>query len=170
MFRAEQHSSGAAHAYATALDTGRVRSALPADLAALLVLEQHFPCDRLSRQSFRRLLRSTSAELQVYEEAGQVVGNAVLLHRRNSTQARIYSLIVHPDCQGRGIARTLLDSVECAAMARGCRALCLEVRADNAPALRLYQKAGFQVVRQITGYYQDHATALRLEKSLPGSV
>lgn len=170
MFRAEQHSPDAAHADATVQDAGRVRSALPADLAALLELEQHFPGDRLSRQSFRRLLCSVSAELRVYEEAGQVVGNAVLLYRRNSTQARIYSLIVHPDCQGRGIARLLLDSIECAAMARACRALCLEVRADNASALRLYQKAGFKVVRQITGYYQDHATALRLEKSLPRSV
>ena len=170
MFRAEQSTSDATPSHSVIHEAGAVRSAALADLNALVQLEQHFPGDRMSRQSFRRLLRSATAELQVYEEAGQVVANAVLLYRRSSRQARIYSLIVHPDWQGRGIAHRLLDSGARAAVERGCQALGLEVRADNAPALRLYQKAGFQRIRQIADYYEDHATALRLEKSLTGSV
>lgn len=165
MFRAEQAAHGALTAPAhAAVHAAGVRHATPADLGALIALEQHFPGDRLSRQSFRRLLRSTSAEVWVHEEAGQVAANAILLYRRRSLQARIYSLVVHPEYQGRGIARALLETVEREAAAHGCNHLSLEVRADNAPALRLYQKAGFQLIRQITGYYEDHAPALRLEK------
>lgn len=170
MFRAEQsapgaaaENAGAAHAEAYA---ATVRSATSADLAALVALERHFPGDRLSRQSFRRLLYSASAEVWVYEEAGQVIGNAMLLCRATSTQARLYSLVVHPQHHGRGIARALLETVERAAATRGCHRLSLEVRTDNAPALRLYQKAGFQLIRQITDYYADHAPALRLEKPI----
>ncbi|MDO9371601.1 MAG: N-acetyltransferase [Gammaproteobacteria bacterium] len=168
MFRAEQSAPGGAPAHAE-FYAATVRRAAPADLAALVALERHFPGDRLSRQSFRRLLQSASAEVWVYEEAGQVTGNAVLLCRSNSTQARLYSLVVHPQHHGRGIARALLDAVEHTAAGRGCHRLSLEVRADNAPALRLYQKAGFQLIRQITDYYEDHASALRLEKPVASS-
>lgn len=175
MFRAEPSASGAAavngaaqaEVYAAA---AMVRHAAPADLDALVALERHFPGDRLSRQSLRRLLRGASARAWVYEEAGQVTANAVLLYRANSAQARLYSLVVHPDHQGRGIARALLETVEHAAAARGCNRLSLEVRTDNAPALRLYQKAGFQLIRQITDYYEDHAPALRLEKPIANTL
>lgn len=163
MFRAELTAYGGSQGQAEVY-AATVRRAAPEDLDALVALERHFPSDRISRQSFRRLLRSASAEVRVYEEAGQVTGNAVLLCRTHSTQARLYSLVVHPQHQGRGIARALLESLDRAAAARGCNRLSLEVRADNAPALRLYQKAGFQLIRQITDYYEDHASALRLEK------
>ena len=168
MFRAELTAYGGSQGQAEVY-AATVRRAAPADLDALVALERHFPGDRLSRQSFRRLLHSASAEVRVYEEAGQVTGNAVLLCRSNSAQARLYSLVVHPQHQGRGIARALLESLDRAAAARGCNRLSLEVRADNAPALRLYQKAGFQLIRQITDYYEDHASALRLEKRVATS-
>ncbi len=141
-----------------------IRAARITDLDALVEMERHFPGDRLSRQSIRRLLRSESAEVWVYEDGGRVLANAVLCYRRNSARARLYSLVVHPDYQGRGIARALLGSAGRAAARRDCRALSLEVRTGNAPALRLYQKAGFQLMRRIADYYQDHAPALRLEK------
>ncbi len=147
-----------------------IRAALPADLDALAALERHFPGDRLSPQSLRRLLHSASAEVWVYEEDGCVAGNAVLLYRRNSLQARLYSIAVHPSYQGRGIARALLAHAECAAGERGCRVLSLEVRSDNAPALRLYRKAGFQLMRRIADYYEDHAPALRLEKPVASAM
>ena len=171
MFRAEQTAHGGALAQPCAeVYAATVRRGAPADLDALVALERHFPGDRLSRQSFRRLLHSASAEVRVYEEAGQVTGNAVLLCRTHSTQARLYSLVVHPQHQGRGIARALLESLEQATIARGCNRLGLEVRTDNAPALRLYQKAGFQLIRQITDYYEDHAPALRLEKLIASTM
>ncbi|MBI2779202.1 MAG: GNAT family N-acetyltransferase [Gammaproteobacteria bacterium] len=56
----------------------------------------------------------------------------------------VYSLVVDPACQGRGIARGLLEAAEQAAAAKGCITMRLEVRADNEAAIRLYCKAGYR--------------------------
>lgn len=143
---------------------GGIRPARLDDLPALLELEQLFPTDRLSRRSLRRLI--LGADVLVHEQDGEVVANTIVLYRRNSTRARLYSLIVHPGYQGRGIAAALLRAAEQAALRRGCSVLSLEVRADNAAALRLYQKAGFSLARQIPGYYMDHSPALGFAKPL----
>ena len=45
--------------------------------------------------------------------------------------------------QGRGVGRGLLEAVERKARTLNCCKLTLEVRADNAPALALYQRCGF---------------------------
>ncbi len=181
MFKAERAAPGAVVEYGAAAEYGGaeeqgaarragIRAARITDLDALVEMERHFPGDRLSRPSLRRLLHSKSAEVWVYEDDGRVAGNAVLCYRRNSTRARLYSLVVHPDYQGRGIARALLGSAGRVAAERNCRTLSLEVRTDNAPALRLYQKAGFQLMRRIADYYQDHAPALRLEKPIASGM
>lgn len=60
-------------------------------------------------------------------------------------QARILSVAVHPDHQGRGLARALctLGLARLDRLAAG--PVRLEVRPDNAPALTLYRRLGFQV-------------------------
>jgi ribosomal protein S18 acetylase RimI-like enzyme len=145
---------------------GGKRPARLEDLPSLLELEQYFPTDRLSRRSLRRLIFQAQAGLFVYEENGVVIGDIVVLYRRNSTRARLYSLIVHPAYQGRGIATALLSAAERSATQRGCDVLSLEVRADNAAALRLYQKMGYTVIARVENYYDDQSPALRLEKEV----
>jgi ribosomal protein S18 acetylase RimI-like enzyme len=145
---------------------GGIRPARLDDLPSLLELERHFPTDRLSRRSLRRLILQTQAGLFVYEENGVAIGDIVVLYRRNSTRARLYSLIVHPACQGRGIATALLSAAERSATQRGCDVLSLEVRDDNAAALRLYQKMGYTVIARVENYYDDQSPALRLEKEV----
>lgn len=144
-----------------------IRPAIPEDVDALVKLEAIFPGDRLSRQSFRRFLKGNTASVLVYAEDGEVVANSVVLYRRGSLSGRIYSLVVHPRAQGRGIARALLAAAELAAASRGCNRLCLEVRADNQTALALYLKSGYIPCGQINNYYQDHTPAQRLHKLIP---
>lgn len=118
----------------------------------------------MSRQSFRRLLNRDSASILVYEEGGEIIADSVVLYRRGSLSGRIYSLVVHPHAQGRGIARALLKAVESMALGKGCTSLRLEVRADNHAALALYVKSGYIPFAQINDYYQDHTPAQRLRK------
>lgn len=143
-----------------------IRPATSADLPSLLGLEQQFAGDRLSRASFRRLLRSLSAELWLAEEDGVVLGDAVVLFRRGFKSARLYSLVVDPAARGRGIGAALLEAVSDAARRRGCVSLRLEVREDNHAALTLYRRAGFAETTRIEDYYQDGAPALRMRKRL----
>ncbi|MEQ9244422.1 MAG: ribosomal-protein-alanine acetyltransferase, partial [Nitratireductor sp.] len=52
------------------------------------------------------------------------------------------------------------------ACARGLRSMRLEVRADNEPAIRLYEKTGYRSFAQYENYYHDGMSALRYQKAL----
>ena len=132
----------------------------------LVRLEERFPTDRLSRVNLRRLLRHGHASVWVCEQDGVLAGNAVVLYRRGTSVARLYSLVVHPDYLRRGIARALLAAAESEAGKRGCRDLRLEVRPDNLPAIRLYRKDGYAVTGTAEKFYEDGTDALRMRKCL----
>lgn len=132
----------------------------------MAALEAVFPTDRMSRRNFQDLLRRGHGSVLVYSDGPTVLGDAVILYRRNSQTARIYSLVVEPAQRGRGIAQALLAAVEADARTRKCRALCLEVRPDNAAALRLYSRLGYTVDQRIAHFYEDGSPALRLSKTL----
>jgi len=70
------------------------------------------------------------------------------------------SVAVVPDCRGQGIGKRLLSALLDAAAER-YEAVSLSVQADN-PALRLYQRLGFEVV-------EDGGTWFTLRKRLTRS-
>lgn len=146
----------------------RVRRADAADLDALVALEQaSFGGDRINRAQFQRHLRSDSALLLVAETSElDMLGSALVLFRRGSSAARLYSIARRAQARGTGVGPALIASVENAARARGCDRLRLEVRQDNAAARQLYQRLGFKVIGDLAGYYEDGGDGRRYEKAL----
>jgi ribosomal protein S18 acetylase RimI-like enzyme len=143
------------------------RKARLKDIPRLQVIENAcFDGDRLSRRSFQWLIKNGHSELVCVEFKGTVAGYGLLFYRRGTTLARLYSFAVHPDFQGKGIARELLNKLE--AMAREAKksALRLEVRADNEPAIRLYESLNYKRFKVKLDYYEDHSQALCYEKRL----
>jgi ribosomal protein S18 acetylase RimI-like enzyme len=59
-----------------------------------------------------------------------------------------------------------MAACERAARKRGCETLRLEVRADNAGAIGLYEKLGYERFGRYENYYEDGAPALRFDKPL----
>ncbi|WP_168013579.1 ribosomal protein S18-alanine N-acetyltransferase [Halomonas salinarum] len=151
--------------------TALLRPARPGDLAALCQLEQCcFATDHFNRRQLAHLLKRAHAVTWVAEnEAKCLVGYATLLLRRNSRAARLYSFCVHPDMQGLGIGRRLLDTLEGEARERDCEWLILEVRADNRRARALYRRMGFGLRRWLDDYYADGCAAWQMEKALIAS-
>jgi ribosomal protein S18 acetylase RimI-like enzyme len=148
----------------------RVRKAERADLGALLELEQRvFATDRLSRRSLRRFLTAAGAEVIVAEEAGRLLGTAIVLFRPRSVIARLYSIAVAPEMNGRGLAAMLLAEAEAAALAHGCRAVRLEVHQTNEAAIARYRKSGYRQFARRAAYYEDGGDALLFEKRLSPS-
>ncbi len=145
-----------------------IRPALPADLDALVALEERvFETDRLSRRSFRRFIANPrDALLVAIDPEGVLTGYALVLFRAGTALARLYSIAVDPACLKSGIGTTLITAAENEAEARGCILLRLEVRADNTPAIALYKRRGYRQFGRYLDYYQDHMDALRFEKRL----
>lgn len=145
-----------------------IRPALVSDIAELAAVENAvFEADRISRKAFRGMVGSPSAALLVACDGPALAGYSAVLFRAGSRKARLYSLAAAP---GRtGIGSQLLQAAEAAAAARGCTALRLEVRADNARAIALYERSGYRLFGQVADYYEDGATALRYEKPLAPS-
>jgi ribosomal-protein-alanine N-acetyltransferase len=145
----------------------RIRRATLADLDALVALERRaFTTDHLSARQYRQHLHSeTAAVLAAIDSAG-LLGKAVIFFRGNSKVARLYSIAVSHDARGRGLGEALLAAAEQVAKKRGCRRLRLEVRQDNAGAIRLYERLGYRRFAARSGYYEDGADAWRYEKEL----
>jgi ribosomal protein S18 acetylase RimI-like enzyme len=145
----------------------RLRKAERSDIDALLALEHKaFATDRLSRRSLGRLLISPSAEVIVAEHGPHLAGVVIVLLRRGSTVARLYSIAVAPHAGGRGVAPMLLEEAEQAALARGARLMRLEVHERNHAAIVRYRKSGYREFGRQRRYYEDGADALRFEKRL----
>ena len=146
----------------------RIRSAELSDLDDLVALEQHsFDSDRLSRAQFRRHLDSDSAKVLVASTGPhRFLGTAVVFFRKRSGVARLYSIATHHTARGQGVGSALLAAVEQLALRRRCRALRLEVRADNHGAARLYERLGYRRLVALAGYYEDGGDGWRYEKLL----
>jgi ribosomal-protein-alanine N-acetyltransferase len=147
-----------------------VRRAKPGDIEALLKLEALFPTDQMSRRSLRRFIAAPNAVFLVAEIADEVRGNLLLLTRRDSARARIYSVVVDPTARGLGLAQQLVIASQNAATQRGCDAVSLEVRSDNTAARALYVKLGYAIESELPGYYEDGGDGLRLVKTLRPAV
>lgn len=146
-----------------------IRSAQRHDAAGILALESLFPSDRLSPASVRRLLRSPSSRVWVAGRGPGLVAALILLTRRGSRVARIYSLAVHPAARGQGLARALVQRAQVYAARAGCERMVLEVRTGNRPARALYAGLGYVPAARLPGYYDDGGDGLRLQRPLtPG--
>ncbi|MGC1465157.1 MAG: GNAT family N-acetyltransferase [Pseudolabrys sp.] len=93
-----------------------------------------------------------------------------IMSRRAADEAEILSVAVGNAWRGRGIARNMLNFHLRWLAGLGTRALFLEVDENNAPAVRLYARAGFREVSRRPNYYPQPsgkaATALVLRRDI----
>ena len=141
------------------------RTATLVDLEDLVSLEKRcFTSDRLSRRSFRHFLTRSHGNLLVI--GSPVVAYGLVLFRRGTSLARIYSLAVAPEARGQGYAKELVEAMENAAIEEGALFIRLEVADDNFTAQHLYKKFGYEPIARLTQYYEDGHDGIRMEKRL----
>lgn len=119
----------------------------PEALAAL-----HARCFRSpppwSAADFAGFLADPLCFLLVEGDAGFLLGRAV------AGEAELLTLAIAPEARRLGLGRKLLSRFLYQAQLRGAERAFLEVAADNAPALALYESAGFSGAGRRRGYYQ----------------
>tara|TARA_X000000368_G_scaffold116791_1_gene91177 strand:- start:16608 stop:17792 length:1185 start_codon:yes stop_codon:yes gene_type:complete len=146
-----------------------IRAATIDDLDALCRIEAEcFETDLISRRSFRQFLKSDSDDLLVIDHAGALAGYALILYRRGTSVARLYSLAVTAAVRGMGLGAGLMAAAEDAAYERAASVLRLEVREDNPKAQDFYRRLEYREFGRIKDYYEDGATAFRFQKWLSG--
>ncbi|KAK8150209.1 hypothetical protein G3M48_003504 [Beauveria asiatica] len=88
------------------------------------------------------------------------VGFALMAYRDDLPgHARLAAMGVVPAWAGKGVGSRLLAAVLDAARADGTNTIWLEVITDNAPAIKLYSRYGFQPVRALAGWTRDEEPA-----------
>ena len=112
----------------------------------------------------RRLLLENNVVVQRMTAGGKLIG--FIMSRLAAGEAEILSVAIAPSWRGRGLSRQLLDLHLRRLAGLGIHAIYLEVGEQNAPACRLYRRAGFREVGRRQGYYEDGATALVLRRAL----
>ncbi len=146
-----------------------IRAAVLEDLNQLERLENScFTTDRLSRRQLRYLLTKGKASLLVdQEEAGSgLLGYVAVLYSKATSMARLYSIAVSPEQQGKGIGSRLLTAAEEAAWEHQRAYMRAEVRKDNVASLTMFERLGYRRIGEWHDYYEDHMDAWRLEKRL----
>lgn len=86
----------------------------------------------------------------IWLEGGRVVGTASVRRVHPYDHGWLISNVaVHPDWQGRGIGRALLEASLDFAQDHGATWVVLQVRDDNMVALRLYESLAFQPIGEV---------------------
>lgn len=141
------------------------------DIDALVAIEEScFDGDRISRRSFRTLISRPTARTIVAQSGDEIVGYAMILFRKGTALARLYSIAVQPQSPTKGVGTMLLEAAEKVAFEEGRIFMRLEVREDNARAIALYERFHYRPIGRYLDYYADHTPALRYEKTLRGDT
>ncbi|HEY1747580.1 MAG TPA: ribosomal protein S18-alanine N-acetyltransferase [Xanthobacteraceae bacterium] len=141
-----------------------VADARPADAAAFAVMHAQSFRRGWSEQEFQRLLGERNVVAHRASVGRTFAG--FILSSLVAGEAEILSVAIAPAYRGRGYARPLLDTHLRRLAGLGARAVFLEVGEENAPACRLYRRAGFREVGRRQGYYDSGMTALVLRRDL----
>ena len=138
--------------------------ARPSDAAAIAVLHAASFQRGWSEDEVYRLLIESNVVAHRAMNGGKLIG--FILSRRAASEAEILSVAVAPAWRGRKLSRPLLELHLRRLAGLGTRSVFLEVGEHNAPAGRLYRRAGFREVGRRQGYYQGGVTALVLRRDL----
>ena len=158
------------------------RLATPEDLHAVFTLYMHekvvpyLGYDPMPLEDFRPIYQEMveSGRFFIYELDGRIAGfyRATRYPGRVAHVACLGTLAVDPAFHGRGVALAMVSDAIEQLRAAGVKRIELYAESDNAPALRFYEKLGFEREGTLRKFYKrageadyidDHLMALLLD-------
>lgn len=130
-----------------------VRAATPNDCDTIAAAERVLFSDPWSRRSFAELVDRPGVHFLVATVGDAVVAYAVAYFAAD--EAELANIAVVPAWHRQGIGLRMLDEVLAAVRREGAADVWLEVRASNAGARQLYDRAGFTEVGLRRRYYSN---------------
>ena len=142
-----------------------IREAHVEDINQLLDIEHYCYDDPWPREAFEEEIGNGIAGIgMVAEDDGIIVGFITGLTMAQELQ--VHNIAVHPDYQGRGIGRQLMEAVDALGRAGDYKRISLEVRQDNDIACKLYLSLGFKAVGTRKDFYGPGQDASLYTKEL----
>ena len=143
------------------------RDTQEADLTALVALEQRcFATDRLSKRSFSYWIKAKHRVFMVVQQDDQILGYGLVIMRKGTRLARLYSIAIDKTLEGKGVGRQLMLALEKQTVAAGKLFLRLEVEKTNERAIGLYQSMGYKIFGDYHHYYENNGDAFRMQKPI----
>jgi len=157
-----------------------VREARREDLPRIIYINRVTLPENYPEWFFEEHLEKWGRAFLVAEVDGEVVGYIMTRVEYGSSvfnplklvrKGHIVSLAVLPRYRRRGIGSALLrEALRRLREVYSCEEAYLEVRVSNEPAINLYKKYGFQVVRVLHMYYLDGEDGYLMARRLEGDV
>ena len=142
-----------------------IRRATVLDKKDLLFIEEScFTYDKITPVQMNYLLTKAKALIVVYTHNNTPVGYAILLTPKHPKPARLYSLAVLLQFQGKQIGSHLLSEIVDHSVNLNYTSLRLEVRASQHDLIKLYKRFGFTPHKLLPNYYEDGEDGLKMIK------
>jgi ribosomal-protein-alanine N-acetyltransferase len=124
------------------------------DIPAVQAIERDiFPSPWPRNAYAAELSQNRQAHYIVLRDGPELVGYGGLW--RVGSESHITTIGVRGSSQSRGFGTALFAALLQRSYELGARWVTLEVRASNAPAIRLYERFGFKSIGRRRGYYTD---------------
>jgi len=119
----------------------------------------------LTQRNAVTLVAECGEAFDVPERSGRIAG--FLIAHLRSKIGRVLTIDVLPEARGLGLGSRLMTECENRLRAAGCQQIFLETAVNNAAALRMYHKLGYEILRTLPEYYSSESLdAFQMGKQL----
>lgn len=133
----------------------RTRKGGPEDLEVLYAIEVASFSTPWSKKALALDLENPlSHYILLEDDQGKVLGYGGMM--KLVDEGHILNIALAPEARGKGYSHRLMEAMVDLAQDLGIRAMTLEVRPSNEPALALYEGFGFKVGGRRKNYYIDN--------------
>lgn len=104
---------------------------------------------RFTGANLERYIDAPDRWMFVLRQDGQAIGYCSYALTGEPRELKLEQLYLLPALHGQGLGRLMLEHVEAHARRLGCNLLMLQVNKQNAVAINVYRRAGFNVRKEV---------------------
>ncbi len=146
-----------------------VEEVLDMDLQQLMQIENAvFNQDAFSKRLMKMLIRNHLIfhTIKLTEDPKEIMGFIIVI-KENADSANIINIAIRPSEQNKHYGSTLLQyTIQQLSTMKKITKIHLNVKTNNIPALKLYKKFNFVVLKEIENYYRNGESAFLMELQL----
>jgi len=116
----------------------------------------------------KRIINNKIKNVVVARSGIKLVGFGIMTYYNE--QANLDLLAVKLNYRQQGIGKKIVVWLEAVALTAGSYNIFVQVRAINGGAIKFYQKLGFQIIDEKSGYYRGRETGVIMSKNLRAMI